>query len=582
VVHAFRRATNDLELTEALVFREREVEHGGHSHRDGVHRVAEIVCDDAHDLVSQLHRALGFRAGLALEREQSLSLGLHLLLATDVQADRDPPIRIALEQRLTDEHRDATSVLPDEFLFPGCHHTLRLELRLLRAADRLPLGRCERSPVHCARAEIVASEPQHATKLVVGIGDTAVVGPVEDPDYPRFGDATQLCFARTYRLLGFEAVGNIGIGAEPPHRVVVRVAYRYCSRQEPAVDAIFAPKRVGILPFLAPSERRALTADHASAVIRMHELLPSEAATLLEGEPCELVPPVVEPGAPPLAVGNPRHLWDGVRQGTELGFARAQGVLRGETLRDIGIRAEPAEDGAVTVANRQCAGEKPAVLSVLASEREGVFPGRAGREAPLDALNDLLDVVGVVDCSPPPPLHLIEGGTGVVVPALVIPIDPTAWIGHPRELRDGVRERSEPFLLHANRIVGAMALGDVLDDSYEEVDVTFLPADRRRGNTAPHDVGVVTHHPCLVVKAGDRTCGKLGDRRKVGCDVVGKDDVLKRAREEIAAFVPEHLTESIVDEQKSTVPVEMGNADRGELDRGAERAHVLGTVSGSE
>jgi hypothetical protein len=48
----------------------------------------------------------------------------------------------------------------------------------------------------------------------------------------------------------------------------------------------------------------------------------------------------------------------------------------------------------------------------------------AGLKTLFDALDDTVDMLGVMNFLSSPALHLVERGAGVVVPAFVVPVDP--------------------------------------------------------------------------------------------------------------------------------------------------------------
>ena len=86
-----------------------------------------------------------------------------------------------------------------------------------------------------------------------------------------------------------------------------------------------------------------------------------------------------------------------------------------------------------------------------------------------NALDDTVNVLGVVNFAPTPPLHLFQSCAGVVVPALVVPIYPAGVVGRPGELADVVGKFAEAQLAFAQRLLagryysfGALAFGDVL------------------------------------------------------------------------------------------------------------------------
>src|SRR5690606_15345329 len=102
------------------------------------------------------------------------------------------------------------------------------------------------------------------------------------------------------------------------------------------------------------------------------------------------------------------------------------------TVGDVGAGAEPPGDGAVRSANRQGAGEEPAVAAVPAAEGVGRLPRLAAGDALPEALFDLRHVIGVVVLAPV--RDAVGRGTGVLEPALVAPVALPGGVGHPGEL----------------------------------------------------------------------------------------------------------------------------------------------------
>jgi hypothetical protein len=60
-------------------------------------------------------------------------------------------------------------------------------------------------------------------------------------------------------------------------------------------------------------------------------------------------------------------------------------------------------------------------------------------------------MLGVMNFLPSPALHLFERCAGVVVPALVVPVDPTGLVGSPGELTDIIGQLAEARLAVAQR-----------------------------------------------------------------------------------------------------------------------------------
>jgi len=127
-------------------------------------------------------------------------------------------------------------------------------------------------------------------------------------------------------------------------------------------------------------------------------------------------------------------------------YGFAQPLLGLKLIGDVGVGAEPAQDTPARVPKRLGAGEEPAEAAVPATQREGVLPALARFDAMTEARRDALHMVGVVHGLPAPALHLLETGSGVVVPALVVPKDGAVRGGDPGELGDQVGEVAEVLL----------------------------------------------------------------------------------------------------------------------------------------
>jgi hypothetical protein len=70
-------------------------------------------------------------------------------------------------------------------------------------------------------------------------------------------------------------------------------------------------------------------------------------------------------------------------------------------------------------------------------------------EAFPNALDNTIYMLGMADLLPTPALHVFKGGTGIVVPTLVVPVNPTIGVGGPGELADVVGEFVEAHLAFA-------------------------------------------------------------------------------------------------------------------------------------
>jgi len=135
----------------------------------------------------------------------------------------------------------------------------------------------------------------------------------------------------------------------------------------------------------------------------------------------------------------------------------AQGFFGGNLGRHVGVGSEPVGNLAEVVANGQRPGEEPAVLAVLAAQREGLLPDGADGEGTLHRGADPLVMIGMVDRAPTQRAHGLAGGAGVVVPALVVPVDAPGGVGHPGELAHVVGQGAELLFALAQCAFGAHA-----------------------------------------------------------------------------------------------------------------------------
>ena len=115
--------------------------------------------------------------------------------------------------------------------------------------------------------------------------------------------------------------------------------------------------------------------------------------------------------------------------------------------------------------------DKNSDSSVLSAERKCILPRFAADPCALDPFDHTLNMVGVMDFLPAPTLHLGEGGSGVVEPALVEPKKPPFFISHPSELCDVIRQRVETrFALLYLGGTGFKALRDSISCASEDDD----------------------------------------------------------------------------------------------------------------
>jgi hypothetical protein len=104
-----------------------------------------------------------------------------------------------------------------------------------------------------------------------------------------------------------------------------------------------------------------------------------------------------------------------------------------------------------------------------------------------EALDDSIDVIGMMELLPAPPLQLLERRARVFVAAFIEPVDPARWVGSPDELTDVVGQLPKARLAFAKR-------------------VTVLTGDRHgsAGLTVRRCVTLLTDEPRL-----SRTSGRM-------------------------------------------------------------------------
>ncbi len=170
------------------------------------------------------------------------------------------------------------------------------------------------------------------------------------------------------------------------------------------------------------------------AIVRVHRLDPAPALAFLValagiGGPAPL--PDRE-----LAVGvrRPDDRRGTVDEGAEALLGVAQALLGGAPPGDVGVGAVPAQDPPGGVARGLGPRQEPAEDPVGALQGKRILPRLAAGEGAAEARLDPIEVVGVVDGPPAPALHRLEGGAGVVVPALIVPDDRAVGLGDPGEL----------------------------------------------------------------------------------------------------------------------------------------------------
>lgn len=96
----------------------------------------------------------------------------------------------------------------------------------------------------------------------------------------------------------------------------------------------------------------------------------------------------------------------------------------------------------------------------------------------LDAFDDPVDMVGMVDLAPAPAHHFLGRRAGIFVPALVVPVDPAVLVGHPGELGQRIGHRAQVAL-------GTLGIVDVSADADALLHLARRVADRGDAHLEP-------------------------------------------------------------------------------------------------
>ena len=115
-----------------------------------------------------------------------------------------------------------------------------------------------------------------------------------------------------------------------------------------------------------------------------------------------------------------------------------------------------------------------------------------------NALDDTIYVLGMVHLLPAPTLHVFEGRSRVVMPTLIVPVNPALGIGGPGELADVVGELAKPqfafaqgFVISSEYRFGALALGNLLGRDIDPDDFANWIAQRVPISDPPAILGYV-------------------------------------------------------------------------------------------
>ena len=123
-------------------------------------------------------------------------------------------------------------------------------------------------------------------------------------------------------------------------------------------------------------------------------------------------------------------------------------------LRDIGIRTEPAYNLSIVVFDRLGPRQKPAIGPIMSTQRKRIFPVRSVGKTLLDAFDDTIDMVWMMDLLPSPPSHLFQRRACIIEPAFVVPLNVPGAVSHPCKLSDVVSNGLKSFLVFTDHGFG--------------------------------------------------------------------------------------------------------------------------------
>src|SRR5690242_913021 len=123
-------------------------------------------------------------------------------------------------------------------------------------------------------------------------------------------------------------------------------------------------------------------------------------------------------------------------------------------------------------------GQERAKNTIGAPEREHHLERRPGSNRCFPSFEGFGQYLRIMYGLPAPALQLLRRGAGVVVRALVVPVDRSVGTRHPTQLRDRVGEGPEALFTHVQGMVGPLALRDIETRADEPGELT-LTIERR-------------------------------------------------------------------------------------------------------
>ncbi len=364
------------------------------------------------------------------------------------------------------------------------------------------------------------------------------------------GGARKLPTQFVQRLLGALELGDI-----PPDRVDLATVQGRGPGQAAVRSELVSKSDLETRCLAALSQMTEFCA-RLFAVVRVKQPLRRLAQKVLRGPTERRRPGRIDRKKPAFGIGNdekiPRHIpdagpfprfqFDALLQRF---IQMAQFLLGFDLFGYVGVGADPADDRAGLVADRQSPRQKPPVGAVLASERKCVLPRGAVFEALPKAPDDTIHVRGMVDFLPTPALRLLERRAGVIVPALVAPIGPALGVRRPGELTDVVGELAESGLAGDKRCFDLLTFGNFLG---HHIDPEWLPVGVLEGMPAgdPDAMGAIRSLPADFDARDRRAC--LEDGLDQDLDLIGerREDLAHRPAQMIGDRSSANLGQTLV------------------------------------
>ena len=211
----------------------------------------------------------------------------------------------------------------------------------------------------------------------------------------------------------------------------------------------------------------------------------------------------------------------------ELAFQQPLLLLRPFLVLDVRASAEPLDDLAARVSQRQGTGQEPAILPGLATQALLDLVLLAGVRRPPPCRHRRGPVVGMQGRRPAVALDLLLGQARIVQPAGIAVVDETVRQARPDQLRHHLGQKPKTLLAHAESFLVVFRVGDVRCPTVEK---PFLR--ERPGFPAKPAVGAVLVAVAVLELDGLLPLDELAGLREGGGVVVGVDEVQVGARDQ--------------------------------------------------